>query len=135
MTLLPTYSPGDRLRFDGKATSWLVRAQTADGRYSLATASFFGAVRHTIIDWPGGVRGAMNISGHGLSIFTTSGADGAIDEAMAMLEEGIADEAQAAADGVPISGQWGISHRNQVRLHVTGHRPEGGAWRAVDGSG
>ena len=84
--------PGWRLRFDDKATVWLVRAETANRRYSLATASLFGAVHYTIIDWQDGIRGPMNVIGGGLSIFTTDGYDPAIDEAIGMLEEGIAAE-------------------------------------------
>lgn len=40
----------ERVRFDGKRTSWLVRAATKDGRYVLCTCSLFGRVHYTIID-------------------------------------------------------------------------------------
>ncbi|GAA1812599.1 hypothetical protein [Nesterenkonia flava] len=100
--------PGDRLQFDGKRTGWLVRGITENGRYALATASMFGDVYYTIIDESAGVRGAMNIIGGGLGIKTISGPDPDIDEAIEQLETG--------------EYGWGISHRNQVRLNITGHK-------------
>ncbi|GAA4924674.1 hypothetical protein [Nesterenkonia rhizosphaerae] len=98
--------PGDRLQFDGKRTGWLVRAVTKDGRYALATASIFGQAVYTIIDEFAGIRGAMNIIGGGLGILTTEGPDPAVDEAIADLE----------------SGNWEISHRNNLPLDITGHK-------------
>ena len=105
--------PGDRVRFDGKSTSWLARAATRDGRYLLLTASMFGKVYYTIIDWQQDIRGAMNVIGHGLDIFTTSGPDPAIDEAIAKLQ----------GDNDWHLDQWEISHRNRVSLRITDHRP------------
>jgi len=114
--------PGDRLQFDGKKTSWLVRA--TDDRYALATCSLFGQVYYTIIDENAGIRGAMNIIGGGLGIFTTSGPDPAIDKAMQMLrparpwtEEELAAGSRPAADWS--EGGWEISHRNRVALNIT----------------
>lgn len=112
-----------KLRFDGKATSWRVRAHTTSGRYTLCTASLFGQVLYSIIDWTEDIRGAMNIVGGGLGIFTTAGPDEAIDEAIEMLEEGEQFEADCAADGSIPSGQWTVSHRNQVPLNITYARP------------
>lgn len=107
--------PGDRVRFDGRRTSWLARAATRDGRYLLLTAALFGTVRYTIIDFDQDIRGAMNISGHGLGIFTIRGPDAAIDEAIAML--------QGDGDFEGEAGDWEVSHRNNVRLRITDHRP------------
>lgn len=98
--------PGDRVHFDGKRTSWLARASTRNGRYLLCTSVMFGNVYYTIIDFEQHVRGAMNIIGHGLGIYTKAGADPAIDRAIAMLEE----------------SEWTISHRNQVPLDITNVR-------------
>ena len=77
---------GDRLRFDGKATSWLVRARSEYGRYLLATGSIFGDVYYSILDLDENIRGPLNVIGHGVGIETLSGPDPYIDEAMAMLE-------------------------------------------------
>jgi hypothetical protein len=99
-----------RVRFDGKRTSWLVRGATKDGRYVLCTCALFGKVHYTIVDNLLGIRGPMNVIGGGLSIFTTSGPDEAIDRAIAMLE----------ADG-----GWEVSHRNRVRLNIESAEKEG----------
>ncbi len=95
---------GDRVRFDGRATRWLVRAESADRRYSLLTASFFGKVAYSVIDWGRGIRGPINVIGQGMGIGTTSGPDPAIDEAIAMLEDS--------------DGGWTTSHRNNVPVQV-----------------
>ena len=95
---------GDRVRCDGKRTAWSVRASACSGRYFIATCSIFGVVYYTIIDLLGEVRGPLNIIGHGLDIFTTSGPDEGIDLAVRLLES---DEG------------WTISHRACVPLVVT----------------
>lgn len=100
---------GSKLWFDGKSTRWLVRANTKDGRYTLATASLFGQVHYTILDHETGRRGAMNVIGHGLSIFTTQGEDPHIDEAISMLEEP--------------GKAWHLSHRNNVATNITRQLP------------
>lgn len=110
---------GDRVRFDGKATSWLVRASACAGRYHLATASLFGAVHYTIIDHEQGIRGPMNVIGWGLGIFTTCGDDEAIDAAVRMLEEGYGTD----ENWYP---RWEVSRRGQVPLRIT-HRKTKGA--------
>lgn len=120
---------GDRLQFDGKRTSWLARAETANGRYSIATA-WFGChprtgerrVAYTIIDWIADIRGPLNVIGGGMGIDTLDGPDPNIDETIEMLEEGIKFEADAVADGAIPSGQWGISYRNRVALEITKRR-------------
>jgi hypothetical protein len=99
------WQSGDRLQFDGKRTSWLVRATACDGRYSIATASMFGHVWYTIIDTNEGIRGALNIIGGGMGISTTAGPDPQIDECVAMLEDR--------------DDTWEISHRRRVPLNVT----------------
>lgn len=112
-----------KIRFDGKATSWRVRAHTEAGRYTIATASVGRYVLYTIIDWQESERGAMNVIGGGLGIFTRSGPDENIDEAIEMLEEGIRFEAECLADGSIPSGHWGLSHRHNVPLVITVARP------------
>lgn len=97
---------GDRVFFDNKRTSWRVRAQTADGRYQLATASMFGQVFYTVMDFTEDVRGPINVIGGGMDIFTTDGPDEAIDEAVAMLEDG-----------------WEVSHRSRVPLFINHVKP------------
>jgi hypothetical protein len=106
VTARPSPIVGDRLRFDGKSTSWLARAATKDGRYLLCTASLFGKVNYTIIDFEKDIRGPMNVIGWGLGIDSRSGPDPAIDQAIDRLQ---------SDDG------WEISHRNYVRLDIT-HR-------------
>jgi hypothetical protein len=98
----PTVKPGDRIRFDGKRTSWLIRAQTEDGRYQVATCSMFGRVYYTVIDHHENVRGPLNVIGQGMGIFTTKGPDDAIDNTVSMLE----------------SGGFEVSHRNRVALRI-----------------
>lgn len=93
-----------KLRFDHKSTPWRVRASTSDTRYTLATASMSGTVFYTIIDWADNQRGPMNVIGGGLGIFTSEGADEAIDEAIQMLESG---------EG------WELSRRHSVPLDIT----------------
>jgi hypothetical protein len=113
----------DRVRFDGKRTSWRVRGHTASGRYTVVTASFFGEVAYSIIDWEDDVRGALNVIGGGMGIDTTSGPDPAIDETIGRLEEGERDVAEAEAAGAISSGHWAVSHRNYVPLNITGRTP------------
>ncbi|HEY9371491.1 hypothetical protein [Streptomyces sp.] len=109
-------APGWRVRFDGKRTTWLARAATRDGRYLILTASFFGAVHYTILDFVENVRGAMDIVGYGLGIDTTSGPDPAIDKAIDMLHGGR-------------GGGWEVSARNRVAVNITGLRPrDAQAW-------
>lgn len=114
---------GDRLQFDGKKTSWLVRA--TDDKYALATCSLFGNVWYTIIDETAGIRGPLNVIGNGMGIFTTSGPDSAIDEVMLMLRPALPwTEEQLEAKRRPsdISRGWEISHRNRVLLNITGYK-------------
>lgn len=121
----PAFAVGSRVRFDGKRTSWLVRACTSKQRYFLATAAIFGKVYYTIIDMEDRVRGAMNISGGGLGIFSTRGPDEEIDGAIAMLEESLQSAAKYFAEHpenkgkVEYSGEWGVSSRNRVPLKIT----------------
>jgi len=96
---------GNTIRFKDDEGSWLVRARTADGRYLLATSQKPGGVYYTLIDWNSNRRGAMNVIGNGLSIFSTEGPDPAIDEAIKMLED-------------PDDG-WELSHRNNVPLRIS----------------
>lgn len=98
-------SPGDRVRFDGKATSWLVRATACDGRYAICTCSLFGDVYYSIIDHVDRERGPLNILGNGMGIFTMSGPDEGVDETVRLLEEP--------------DGGWEISRRHSVRLSIT----------------
>lgn len=107
--------PGDRLRFDGKSTSWLVRAVTTDERYAVATCSLFGAVHYTATDHIEGSRGPLNVVGGGMGVFSTRGPDEGVDDAIRLLESG---------------GGWGVSHRNRVRLNTTGHEPRAGTYRS-----
>lgn len=100
--------PGDRVRFDGKATSWLARQATKDNRYLLCTASLFGVTVYTILDFEEAIRGPMNVIGWGLGIETLSGPDEDIDDAIARLE-GRGPWAERV-------GQWTVSHRNRVPL-------------------
>lgn len=94
---------GAKLKFDGKKTPWLVRAVTKDRRYAIATRAMFGNVHYTIIDTDDQVRGAMNVIGGGLGIYTASGPDEDIDEAIGMLEN----------DG------YEVSRRNRVPLAIS----------------
>jgi hypothetical protein len=104
---------GYRVRFDDKSTSWLVRAVSDDGRYTLLTCAHFGEVAYTIIDWRQGVRGAMDVLGGGMGIDTLSGPDENIDEAMDML----------AGRGEFHNGNyWGVSRRNRVSLRISSVR-------------
>lgn len=117
---------GSRLRFDGKRTSWRVRAHAGMGRYTICTA-WFGLhprtkerqVAYTIIDWHQQIRGAMNVIGGGLGIDTLDGPDPDLDEAVRMLDEGVLFEIEAQEDHSIPSGGWGVSHRNQVPLRIT----------------
>ncbi|HEY2088545.1 MAG TPA: hypothetical protein VGH54_21320 [Mycobacterium sp.] len=113
-----TVGIGERIQFDGKRTSWLARAATDDGRYTLLTASLFGKVYYTIIDWQRGMRGPMNVIGWGLGIFTTSGPDEAIDKAMLMLRPWQFDENGHGIDADEPRG-FELSHRGEVRLDIT----------------
>lgn len=97
--------PGDRVRFDGKTTSWLAREGTSDGRYLLCTASVFGKTVYTIVDFDEQVRGPLNVVGHGMGIHTTRGPDPAIVETLDRLDQP--------------GDQWCVSHRNQVPLQIT----------------
>ncbi|WP_028474078.1 hypothetical protein [Nocardioides alkalitolerans] len=108
----------DRLRFDGKATSWRVRAVSDDGRYVLATASLFGDVAYTILDWEQGVRGPLNVIGGGMGIDTTSGPDEQINKTMNMITG--TDQALAAST-------WEVSRRNRVPIAITRHVKAGDA--------
>lgn len=124
-----TVSPlrlGDRLEFDGKSTSWLVRATACRGRYAIATASIFG-VYYTIIDRLLEVRGAMNVVGGSVGIDTRSGPDTGIDQAVHMLE-GRPRHIESEFYGDPYDPDaWGhpyeVSHRNRVPLNITRHIP------------
>ena len=98
--------PGERLQFDGKRTSWLVRATACAGRYSIATASMFGRVYYTIIDVQENVRGPLNVIGGGMGIDTISGPDDQIDEVVKRLE------------GDDLT-QWEVSHRSRLPLNIT----------------
>ena len=127
--------PGARLRFDGKSTSWLVRAESDDGRYTLATASFgFMGVAYTIIDHQENVRGAINvIGGGGMGITTTSGHDPEIDRVIKMLRPYPDDYFDGYPDGRPVDHEepygYEVSHRNRVPLRITGVRSsDGSAW-------
>lgn len=97
---------GDRVQFDSKRTSWLCRAVTKDGRYTLLTSAMFGDVYYTIIDHERRIRGPMDIIGWGLGIFTLRGPDPAIDEAIRKLEE----------------DHFEVSRRGQVPLVITALR-------------
>jgi hypothetical protein len=108
---------GEEVRFEFRGPWWLARAATEDKRYVLLTARIDGAVCYTIIDHSQWRRGAMNIIGGGMSIFTTSGPDEAIDEAIQML---------ASDDG------WEISHRNNVLLDIRGRRCTPGSCEGCD---
>jgi hypothetical protein len=110
---------GDRVQFDGKRTSWLARAATDDGRYTLLTASMFGDVYYTIIDWQQNIRGPMNVIGWGLGITTRSGPDENIDKAIRMLRP--SPPFEEGETSRPWDGDCGfeVSHRGQVALRVT----------------
>jgi hypothetical protein len=116
---------GDRVRFDGKRTSWLARAASEDGRYLLLTAALFGQVAYTIIDWEKAIRGPMNVIGWGLGIDTLSGPDEAIDGAMLMLRP--LEPFPPGVSSRPVTEPRGfeVSRRGQVPLTVTGVRPGG----------
>jgi len=117
-------APGDRVRFDGKRTSWLARAGTPDGRYLLLTASFFGEVAYTIIDWERDVRGAMYVLGGGLGIETLRGPDPRIDEAISMLRPSLlAGESPVGAEDDDGLRGFEVSWRNFVPLRITSVRP------------
>jgi len=73
---------GDRVRFDGKSTSWLVRAESEDGRYQVATCAQFGKVHYTILDRAEGFRGLEIAS---VSVDTLRGPDRNIDKILEML--------------------------------------------------
>lgn len=123
---VPELTAGDELRFDGKATSWLVRATAAGGRYAVCTAWFFGAVHYTVVDRLEGVRGAVNVIGNGLGIATGSGPDRGVERAVRMLEHRPDTERRPDADPDgwdTLELVWGISHRNRVPLHLTRHVP------------
>jgi hypothetical protein len=120
-----TFAVGSRLRLDGKGTSWLVRACTSNQRYFLATCAIFGKVYYTIIDMESNIRGSMNISGGGLGIFSTSGKDENIDEAIGMLEESMSNaekyfkERPENKGKIAYCGEWEVSHRNRVPLKIS----------------
>jgi hypothetical protein len=96
---------GDRLQFDGKKTTWLVRDKAKNG-ISLATCSIFGQIYYTLIDQTAGVRGAMNVLGGGLGIETTKGDDPEIAAAIEMIDD----------------GGFEISRRRSCPLNITGHK-------------
>lgn len=80
----------------------------------------------TVVDRLEGVRGAVNVIGHGLGIDTTSGPDTAVDRAVRMLERRSDTELHPDADPDgwdPLELAWGISHRNRVPLHRIRHTP------------
>jgi hypothetical protein len=128
MTTTETVEVGDVLKFDGKRCCWLVRAKTKDGRYAIATNKVSNRVSYTILDFKEGIRGPMNVIGWGLGIFTTSGADEAIDEAIHMLESSLAEKEQYFRDHpenvgkVIYSRQWEVSHRNRLEIRITERR-------------
>lgn len=109
---MTAFEVDDRLRFDGKSTSWLVRAVNTDGRYAVATASLFGRVAYTVLDFEDGVRGPLNVIGWGMGIDTTSGPDPQIDEVIAMLD----------GTGAWKGNTFEVSHRNRVPISITVHR-------------
>lgn len=111
MTAQGELEVGDRVQFDGKRTSWKVRAFACDGRYALATAGMFGKVLYTVMDSDEGIRGPLNVVGQGMGIFTLDGPDENIDEAIAMLEGRYPEEIA--------NGHWGVSHRNRVPLIIS----------------
>lgn len=107
--------PGDRVRFDGKATSWLVRASARDGRFDIATASLFGQLYYTIIDHAEGVRGALNaVFGVPEEIVMRQGSDAGIDALAKML-----DGTYGLDEGEEPVETWEVSHRNRVPLNIT----------------
>ena len=111
-----------RLQFNGKRTSWRVRANTSDGRYTVATAYYFGKLAYTIIEWGAQIRGPLNVIGGGVGIFSSAGADPAIDRLLEQLDEGTSIRAEAEAAGAHCSGEWSISYRHRVPLEVTSYR-------------
>lgn len=124
----PVLSVGDRLRFDGKRTSWLVRATAQQGRYAIATATLFGDVHYTIIDRLNDVRGPLNVIGGGMAIATTEGPDEGINETVRRLEARPSPLAIATEGADPDGwdfGQWEVSHRYRVGLNITEHTPSG----------
>lgn len=116
---------GDILRFDGKRNLWRVRAKTSCGRYAIATNKVSNRVYYTILDFEEKVRGAMNILGGGLSIFSTNGRDKNINKAIEMLEKSLSEKKayfQAHPENlgkVHYNGEWEVSHRNRVPLKIT----------------
>lgn len=100
-----TIKPGDKLQFDGKTQTWLVRDVAQNG-IALATNAAFGRIFYTLIDQAEGVRGAMNVIGGGIDIETTKGDDPAIAWAIQQIDE----------------GGFEISHRNRRPLNITGHK-------------
>jgi hypothetical protein len=117
---------GTRVRFDGKRTSWRVRAHAGRGRYTICTA-WFGChprtkerqVGYTIIDWHERIRGPLNVIGGGMGIATLDGPDPAIDRTVEMLDEGVEFERTAAIDHCTPCGGWQVSQRNNLPLVIT----------------
>lgn len=124
---VPLFAVGDKVRFDGKRTTWRVRAHAAGGRYVIATCSMFGDVYYTVMDRLEEVRGPLNVIGGGVGIDTTDGPDTGIDAAVRMLEAR-PDPIHAEYDGLPYDPEewdtsWEVSRRNRVRLDITDHIP------------
>ena len=108
--MIKDYAVGDRVRFDNKQTAWFVRAVIPERDMLLATCTIFGKIYYTIVDFGEDVRGAMNVIGGGLGIFSRHGPDPAIDKAVENLRARIFDQ-----------WRWGVSHRNRVPLKITDH--------------
>lgn len=120
--------PGDRATFDGRRISWLARADSEDGRYTLLTSAMFGKIFYTIIDWSRTMRGPMNVIGWGLGIDSKSGPDEAIDEALLMLRPyppagdpwwNIDETARHVDDDLR---GYELSHRGEIPLRITSVR-------------
>jgi hypothetical protein len=110
MTVNHVLEVGDRVRFDAKQTSWLVRKSTDDGRFVLLTAVEFGKVLYSVIDFERLIRGPVNVLGGGMGIFTTSGPDEAIDETLDMLQ---------GKGAKHVGGHWEISRRRAAPVNIT----------------
>jgi hypothetical protein len=67
----------------------------------------FGRVYYSVLDLREQIRGAVNVIGGGLGIFTTEGPDESIDDAVRMLQS----KNEFGYD-------WVISHRNRVQLDM-----------------
>ena len=126
---VPPLTPGDRVQFDGKRTSWLVRGTAMDGRYAVLTGSLFGEVYYTIADRLHEVRGPLNVIGGGVGIETTSGPDVGVDDTIRRLE-GRPSRFDVEHHGKDPDGWdgglWEVSQRNRVPLIITKHTPAAG---------